>query len=166
MEVFEFHNAKYFVTGKLENLAQAKASCFQKAGMIAKFSELNFNKFAEELLKSEVFKLQNSTLRVNPLNSSSENCYGVIDVSRIDVSKGLVGNVVDKCDMYAEYKTLCFKGDDCMSACANVLPSYLLYILVPLILLIGAALGAFGLFLYYKKKRSNKSLTDIELEEV
>ena len=130
--------------------------------MIAKLSEKNF----KEILKSEVFKLQNSTLRVNPLNSSSENCYGVLDVSRIDVSKGLVGNVVDKCDMYAEYNTLCFKGDDCMSACANALPSYLLYILVPLLLLIGAAFGAFGFFLYYKKKRSNKNLTDIELEEV
>ena len=166
MEVFEFHNAKYFVTGKLENLAQAKASCFQKAGMIAKFSELNFNKFAEELLKSEVFKLQNSTLRVNPLNSSSENCYGLIDVSRIDVSKGLVGNVVDECDMYAEYSTLCFKGDDCMSACAYTLPSYLLYILIPLALLIGAVMGAVGFCLYQKKKGSDKNSKDEELGQV
>ena len=166
MSVIKFQNGEYFVTGKLENIAQSKASCFQIAGMIAKLSEKNFKEFAEELLMSEVFKLQNSILRVNPLISSSENCYGVIDVSRIDVSKGLMGNVVEKCDTRAEYNTLCFKGDDCMSACANALPSYLLYILVPLLLLIGAALGAFGFFLYYKKKRSNKNLTDIELEEV
>ena len=157
MNEFIFEENQFFTTDKLENLAQAQASCADKNASIANLSGLNYKNFVKAFLENQVSELRNYILRIEPLDNGSD-CYGLVNVSLSNVDKGLSGNAADVCktdhNFAYKYNTLCSR-----QLFTNTSDIY-----IAISLSIVAIFAVFG-FITYLKRPKTKSI-DLEEGEV
>ena len=160
MKNFIIEEKQFFTTDKLESFAQAQASCADRNAMIANLSGINFKNFVRAFFENQASELRSYTLRIDPLNKSSEDCYGLVNVSQSNADKGLLGNAADVCrsddNLAFKYNTLFWREQP---HDANVS-----YIYIVISLLIVVVLAVFG-FITYLKRQKNK-FNDVESGEV
>ena len=181
MTEIAFNGLYYYVTKNLQNFTQAQTTCHRNSSEIANLKALDFEKFVEKMEKVEGF-MYNNVLRVQPINNTIKNCFGVFELLWINVDEGVSGNVNDVCKGQRRfdngmYKTLCSKITKQpslnSSSSSDKSPSDavdpIIAIVVTLVV-IGIVGTLIVLFFYFKRKRRTKlmqksSVCRIELVE-
>ena len=161
MKIFTVENSIFYTTNAKENLTEAQISCSKNSSSVANLSGLNFKEFVEKL-KNYQNSNQNyyKFLRVHPVKSSLDDCFGLIDLSWLIVEKELSENVVDVCagdDDFAigKFNTLCSrKFDDSLSDISSD-ACYQIVWIITIVVSVMVGICLIGFF-YIKKKRQRR----------
>ena len=179
MEKFFVEKSIFYATKAKENFTEAEISCSKNSSTIANLSNVNFKRFVKKLINYRDLNLDNffRVLRVHSLKSGHHDCYGLIDLSWLNVDEDTSKNVKEVCIgdrdfVWGKYKTLCSRKldkSDLLSDSSSEGGSPVLEIVLTLvaIVIIGTLIV---LFFYFKRKRRTKlmqksSVCRIELVE-
>ena len=156
MNEFTFDEFNIFTTQKLENLTQAEATCSKNNGEITNLSDFNFKAFAKLINTDQAANLESYfSLRVQPVNSTLNQCYGLLNLFFLNAEGGLSENVNNICRendefLNGRFNTMCSTHSNAVSAQRTGGTT------VPVV--IGASVFVFvallsGLFIHYVRSR-------------
>ena len=159
MNEFTFDNFNIFTTQKFENLTQAQATCSKNNGEIINLDDLNFETFSKFISTDQASNLKNYLyLRVRPVDSTLDQCYGLLNLFFLNVEGGFSENVNNVCReddefINGRFNTMCIK-EQSNSSNSNAVSAQTL--IVPVIIGVSVFVFValiFGLFVYNKRKR-------------